>query len=68
MDLSYSMMPYREKLSILGDKLAETMQQMTSNFRLGFGSFVDKVALPMTNIGSNKCEHSNTFRFIINYI
>ena len=26
--------------------LAETMQNITSNFRLGFGSFVDKVVMP----------------------
>lgn len=53
MDLSFSMEPYRDQLSKLGDKLAEAMQKLTSNFRLGFGSFVDKVALPMTSTDSD---------------
>ena len=46
MDLSKSMEDDKEKLSALGDLLAETMQNITSNFRLGFGSFVDKVVMP----------------------
>ena len=46
MDLSKSMEDDKEKLSALGDLLAETMQNLTSNFRLGFGSFVDKVVMP----------------------
>ncbi|KAJ8936075.1 hypothetical protein NQ314_012510 [Rhamnusium bicolor] len=46
MDLSKSMSDDKEKLYILGDKLASTMRNLTSNFRLGFGSFVDKVVMP----------------------
>lgn len=46
MDLSKSMYDDKEKLSYLGDKLATTMKKLTSNFRLGFGSFVDKVVMP----------------------
>ena len=46
MDLSKSMEDDKEKLSSLGDLLSETMQKITSNFRLGFGSFVDKVVMP----------------------
>lgn len=46
MDLSKSMEDDKDKLSSLGNKLAETMQNITSNFRLGFGSFVDKVVMP----------------------
>ncbi|XP_058789061.1 integrin beta-PS-like [Phymastichus coffea] len=49
MDLSASMEPYKEQLSKLGSKLADAMRHLTSNFRLGFGSFVDKVTLPMTS-------------------
>ncbi|KOC68093.1 Integrin beta-PS [Habropoda laboriosa] len=49
MDLSASMESYRDHLSELGVQLAEAMRKLTSNFRLGFGSFVDKVVLPMTN-------------------
>ncbi|XP_059478027.1 integrin beta-PS isoform X2 [Neocloeon triangulifer] len=46
MDLSKSMEDDKDKLSELGDLLAEAMQNITSNFRLGFGSFVDKVVMP----------------------
>lgn len=46
MDLSKSMEDDKDKLSALGDLLAETMRNITSNFRLGFGSFVDKVVMP----------------------
>lgn len=46
MDLSKSMEDDKEKLSKLGSLLAETMTNITSNFRLGFGSFVDKVVMP----------------------
>ncbi|XP_036320134.1 integrin beta-PS [Rhagoletis pomonella] len=46
MDLSKSMEDDKDKLSALGDKLSETMRNITSNFRLGFGSFVDKVLMP----------------------
>ncbi|XP_032670659.1 integrin beta-PS-like isoform X2 [Odontomachus brunneus] len=54
MDLSASMEPYREQLSKLGLQLAKAMQNLTSNFRIGFGSFVDKVTLPMTNTQPEK--------------
>lgn len=54
MDLSASMEPYREQLSKLGLQLANAMQRLTSNFRIGFGSFVDKVVLPMTNTQPEK--------------
>lgn len=46
MDLSKSMTDDKAKLAELGNLLADNMQRLTSNFRLGFGSFVDKVAMP----------------------
>lgn len=46
MDLSKSMEDDKDKLSYLGDKLSETMMNITNNFKLGFGSFVDKVLMP----------------------
>lgn len=46
MDLSKSMEDDKEKLSKLGDLLSDTMRNITSNFQLGFGSFVDKVLMP----------------------
>nr|CAD7453236.1 unnamed protein product [Timema tahoe] len=49
MDLSASMDDDKKNLSSLGDKLAAAMQSITGNFRLGFGSFVDKVVMPFTS-------------------
>ncbi|XP_014682023.1 PREDICTED: integrin beta pat-3-like [Priapulus caudatus] len=49
MDLSKSMEDDKANLAMLGDRLAAEMQNITKNFRLGFGSFVDKVALPFTS-------------------
>lgn len=46
MDLSKSMEDDKEKLSDLGNSLSDAMRNLTSNFRLGFGSFVDKVLMP----------------------
>ena len=45
-DLSKSMEDDKERLSTLGGLLCSTMHNFTSNFRLGFGSFVDKVEMP----------------------
>ncbi|XP_054006047.1 integrin beta-PS-like [Hylaeus anthracinus] len=50
MDLSKSMESLRDRLSELGLQLAEAMRNLTSNFRIGFGSFIDKVVLPMTDV------------------
>lgn len=49
MDLSNSMKDDKEKLATLGSSLAKEMRKLTSNFRLGYGSFVDKVLLPYTS-------------------
>nr|XP_054766828.1 integrin beta-1-B-like [Lytechinus pictus] len=46
MDLSKSMEDDLSKLRDLGDTLASEMKNITSNFRLGFGSFVDKTVMP----------------------
>ncbi|XP_058794525.1 integrin beta-PS-like isoform X2 [Phymastichus coffea] len=50
MDLSNSMKDDKQKLSDLGQLLVESMSNITSNFRLGFGSFVDKVVMPYVSI------------------
>ena len=42
MDLSASMRDDKDKLATLGVELAQKMQEITRDFRLGFGSFVDK--------------------------
>lgn len=49
MDLSKSMTDDKAKLVELGNQLATNMQRITNNFRLGFGSFVDKVAMPFVS-------------------
>ncbi|KAF2902040.1 hypothetical protein ILUMI_04139 [Ignelater luminosus] len=54
MDLSKSMEDDKDKLSVLGNKLAETMQAMTKDFKLGFGSFVDKVVMPYVSTVPSK--------------
>lgn len=54
MDLSNSMRPYKNKLAKLGNKLAQAMRKLTTNFRLGFGSFIDKVELPFVSLDKKK--------------
>lgn len=48
MDLSLSMKDDLENIRSLGTALAEEMRKLTSNFRLGFGSFVDKNISPFS--------------------
>ncbi|CAH0556926.1 unnamed protein product [Brassicogethes aeneus] len=46
MDLSASMNESKMMLGALGQNISDTMKNLTNNFRLGFGSFVDKPTLP----------------------
>lgn len=46
MDLSYSMKDDLQRLTTLGNKLAEAMGRTTSKLRIGFGAFVDKTRSP----------------------
>lgn len=48
MDLSLSMKDDLDTIRNLGTKLAEEMGKLTSNFRLGFGAFVDKNISPFS--------------------
>ncbi|XP_034142710.1 integrin beta-5 isoform X2 [Esox lucius] len=48
MDLSLSMKDDLDSIRNLGTKLADEMRKLTSNFRLGFGSFVDKNMSPFS--------------------
>ncbi|GLH04820.1 hypothetical protein R5R35_010140 [Gryllus longicercus] len=57
MDLSKSMEDDKDKLSTLGDLLVASMRNVTSNFRLGFGSFVDKIVMPYVSTVPKKLEH-----------
>jgi len=49
MDLSNSMKDDKETLQSLGRSLEETMRTFTSDFKLGFGSFIDKTVRPYTS-------------------
>ena len=40
---------HKDKLSRLGQTLANSMRNITKNFQLGFGSFVEKEAYPFVN-------------------
>uniref|UniRef100_A0A8C5MHH6 Integrin beta n=1 Tax=Leptobrachium leishanense TaxID=445787 RepID=A0A8C5MHH6_9ANUR len=46
MDLSYSMKDDLENVKNLGTALMREMEQITSQFRIGFGSFVEKTVMP----------------------
>ena len=50
MDLSNSMKDDKQKLSDLGQLLVESMSNITSNFRLGFGSFINVIVMPYVSI------------------
>ena len=40
----------KDNLATLGRKLAETMKNLTGQFKLGFGSFVDKTTMPFVDV------------------
>uniref|UniRef100_A0A8C9T220 Integrin beta n=1 Tax=Scleropages formosus TaxID=113540 RepID=A0A8C9T220_SCLFO len=46
MDLSYSMHDDLQNVKKLGTALMQEMQAITSDFRIGFGSFVEKTVMP----------------------
>ncbi|XP_044280590.1 integrin beta-1 isoform X1 [Varanus komodoensis] len=46
MDLSYSMKDDLENVKSLGTSLMTKMKNITSDFRIGFGSFVEKTVMP----------------------
>lgn len=57
MDLTWTMKDDRETLVKLGFELATTLRNLTSNYRLGFGSFADKPEMPMImpHLKDNPC-------------
>lgn len=57
MDLSLSMKDDLDTIRNLGTKLAEEMKKLTSNFRLGFGTFVDKNMSPFSYTAPNYQEN-----------
>lgn len=60
MDLSNSMKDDKDKLAELGTLLGEEMGKITQNFRLGFGSFVDKVVMPYVSTVPEKLKEPCT--------
>lgn len=50
MDLSASMVDDLTMIKDLGSTLSKKMASLTSKFRLGFGSFVEKPVLPFIKI------------------
>ena len=59
MDLSSSMIDDKQNVEKLGVTLAATMRNITSNFKLGFGSFVDKNAIPFVGYTGDYCYNDN---------
>lgn len=49
MDMSYSMRTYKNELAALGSELVKAMRTRTTDLTLGFGTFIDKFALPFSN-------------------
>lgn len=54
MDMTRSMVDDKETLVSVGKDLAYTLQHLTENYRIGFGSFVDKPAMPFMPIGKEQ--------------
>ncbi|RWS15929.1 integrin beta-PS-like protein, partial [Dinothrombium tinctorium] len=54
MDLSRTMRDHKDKLAKLGDQLATEMRKITGNFKIGFGSFIDKQVMPFIDITPEK--------------
>ncbi|XP_045460964.1 integrin beta-PS-like [Harmonia axyridis] len=48
-DNSYSMREHKDKLAALGKELFETMSNITNDFKIGFGSFIDKQSGPFVS-------------------
>ncbi|KAF1416039.1 Integrin beta-4, partial [Spheniscus mendiculus] len=54
MDFSYSMSDDLDNLKSMGQNLAGFLQNLTSNYTIGFGKFVDKVSSPQTDMRPEK--------------
>lgn len=67
MDLTWSMQEHKEMLFRVGNDLALTLEKLTENYLIGFGSFVDKPSMPFAPMGkemNNPCalagDHSHS--------
>ncbi|KAF7282673.1 hypothetical protein GWI33_002143 [Rhynchophorus ferrugineus] len=77
-DLSYSMRDYVETLKSLGDKLRTSLSSLTKNYKLAYGSFLDKPGMPFTltspdnfenpcNTDKLKCNPTYLFKHTLNF-
>uniref|UniRef100_S4RGG6 Integrin beta n=1 Tax=Petromyzon marinus TaxID=7757 RepID=S4RGG6_PETMA len=57
MDLSYSMKDDLENVKKLGTELQQRMKDITSDFFIGFGSFVDKTVMPYISTTPKKLQN-----------
>ncbi|XP_066474181.1 integrin beta-4 isoform X3 [Tiliqua scincoides] len=54
MDFSYSMSDDLNNLKSMGQQLATFLRELTDNYTIGFGKFVDKVSAPQTDMRPEK--------------
>ncbi|KAM8787293.1 integrin beta-4 isoform 2-T2 [Rhynchonycteris naso] len=54
MDFSNSMSDDLDNLKQMGEHLAQVLSQLTSDYTIGFGKFVDKVSIPQTDMRPEK--------------
>uniref|UniRef100_A0A7M4EIR1 Integrin beta n=1 Tax=Crocodylus porosus TaxID=8502 RepID=A0A7M4EIR1_CROPO len=76
MDLSYSMKDDLENVKSLGTALMTEMEKITSDFRIGFGSFVEKTVMPYISTtpaklrnpctGDQNCTTPFSYRNVLN--
>ncbi|XP_076272322.1 integrin beta-nu-like isoform X1 [Rhynchophorus ferrugineus] len=77
-DLSYSMRDYVETLKSLGDKLRTSLSSLTKNYKLAYGSFLDKPGMPFTltdpdnfknpcNTEKLTCDSTYLFKHTLNF-
>ncbi|XP_055541726.1 integrin beta-nu [Wyeomyia smithii] len=57
MDLTWSMKDDRDTLINMGDQLAKALANLTENYRLGFGSFIDKPIMPFIQTEAHRLEN-----------
>ncbi|XP_064455192.1 integrin beta-PS-like [Ornithodoros turicata] len=57
MDVTHSMKDHKVKVAELAENLMATMLEMTKQFRLGFGSFIDKVVMPYVDTTPARLEN-----------
>uniref|UniRef100_A0A8D2Q6Z7 Integrin beta n=1 Tax=Varanus komodoensis TaxID=61221 RepID=A0A8D2Q6Z7_VARKO len=54
MDFSYSMSDDLDNLKSMGENLATFLRELTEDYTIGFGKFVDKVSVPQTDMRPEK--------------